>query len=229
MPISPEHVIPQMYLPQLAALREAIFARILPPFDGIDEEAGEVEREALERLEEYAHEDSDPAMIAEAAQDAGLEHYELLTGTRQTVINAFAVAISHLFEQQRHLLSHRTIIDSEVDSKRREITYLKLLDSAGIDCEEFPQRPVLEELDLVANVAKHAEGHSADRLRAVRPELFVPVEIRGASKLSDGYTRPVHTPLMGEGLYVQAEDLRAYLEAVEAFWQFVLNKFSSRI
>ena len=222
MPIVAESVIQRMFLPQIAVLRQTIFERVLPAFDQIEVEANQVEAKALDRLEENFNEDSDPADIAEAAFEAGLEHFELMAATRQTIMNAFVVAISHSFEQQRHFLTHHTIIDSEPSSRKRELKFVAMLHSSGIDYEQFSDRPRLEEMDLVANVAKHAEGQSAERLRAVRPDLFVHPSIRDISALSSA-THPVHTPLMGEAFFVQPEDLRTYLDVIEAFWQFVMN------
>jgi hypothetical protein len=161
--------------------------------------------------------------MAELAFNAGLEHYEQMTATRQTVINTFAITVSHLFEQQRHLLSFGTLLDWERDSRQRERRFGEFLEDRGVNHSMFIHRAKLEELDLVANVSKHAEGQSAERLRNLRPELFVPPSIRGDPFFGSSTVGPVNRPLMGEDLFVQPEDLRAYLEAIESFWQFVLK------
>ncbi len=226
MPIVAEDVIPSMFLPELAALRETVFARILPAFDGLESEAEAIQREALEQLNAKATEYSDGADLAEAAFEAGLEHYTLMTGAQQTMLNALAIALSHLFEQQRHLLTFRTLMDSEPDSRKREKAFAEFLKANGVDRTTFIQQAKLEELDLVANVAKHAEGQSADRLRALRPELFVNPSIRGDSILRSP-VGPANRTLMGDDLFVQPDDLRAYFSAVESFWQFVLTQLSA--
>jgi len=227
MPIVPEVVIPRMFLPQLAALRDAIFVRVLPAFDKLESEADQIEDETFERLGASAGEDTDPADLAEAAVEAGRRHFELTSATRQTVINAFAVALSHLFEQQRHFLSLRTLVDLEPDSKKREKRFRSSLKASGINDAMFIHHRKLEELDLVANVAKHAEGQSAERLRAWRPELFIHPLIRDDPGVASSSGVPVNRPLMGEDLFVQPDDLRAYLDAVESFWRFVLGQLSS--
>jgi hypothetical protein len=226
MPIVAEDVIPSMFLPELAALRQTIFGRILPAFDGLEMEAEQIQREALKRLQANANEYSDAADLAEAAFEAGLEHYELTTGARQIVINALVVALSHLFEQQRHLLTFPTLLDSEPDSRKRETRFFEFLKANGVDRTIFNQQTKLEELDLVANVAKHAEGRSADCLRALRQELFVHPSIREYPVLRSSVRR-VNRTLMGTDLFVQPEDLRAYFDAVEAFWKFVLDQLSA--
>jgi hypothetical protein len=223
MPIIAEVFIPKIFLPQLTALRDAIFERVLPAFEGIESEAEQIQREAFEQLCANADEYSDESQMAELAFNAGLEHYELMTATRQTVINTFAIAISHLFEQQRHLLSFGTLLDWEPDSRKRERRFSEFLEARGVDRTMFIHRAKLEELDLVANVAKHAEGQSAERLRTLRPELFVAPSIRGDPLFGSSTVGPVNRPLMGEDLFVEPDDLRAYLEAIESFWQFVLK------
>ena len=67
---------------------------LLPVFDDLDLEADRIEGEAFERLEMTAHEDTDPAGLAEAAFEAGLLHFELGTASRQALLNAFAVTLS---------------------------------------------------------------------------------------------------------------------------------------
>lgn len=223
MPIIAETVIPRIFLRQLMALRNVIFLRVLPAFESIQSEAEQIESETFERLSENANEYSNEEKIAESAFNAGLAHYELMTATRQTVLNTFAIAISHLFEQQRHLLSFGTLLDWEPNSRQRERRFCEFLEARGVDRTMFIHRAKLEELDIVANVAKHAEGQAAERLRTLRPELFVSPSIRGDPTFDSSDLGPVNRPLMGEDLFVEPDDLRAYLEAIESFWQFVLK------
>lgn len=223
MPIIAEEFIEWVFLPQLTALRDAIFERVLPAFERLESEAEQIESETFERLNTNASEYSDPAHMAEAAFKAGLDHFKTMTATRQTVINTFAIAISHLFEQQRHLLSFGTLLDWEPNSKQREKRFCEFLEARGVDRTKFIHHAKLEELDLVANVAKHAEGQAAERLRTLRPELFVHPSIRDDPVFGSSTVGPVNRPLMGEDLFVQPDDLRDYLEAIESFWQFVLN------
>lgn len=224
MPILERDVIPNLFLPQITALREAIFNRILPAFDRLDAEAKEIEQEAWEGFNRHAGEDDDPASLAEAAFEQGLEHFEIVSSTLQTIMNVFAVGIEHMFEQQRHLLSFRTLNDYEPDSRKREVGFRALLAEHGIDASRFPQAAKLEELHCVANVAKHAEGRAAARLRELRPELFTHPSIREGPL---GRLPPpwgVNSTLIGDDLFVEPDDLRHYLDAVKAFWEFVLEQ-----
>jgi hypothetical protein len=100
MPIIADIWIPELFIPQLRVLRKTIFERLLPTFDNIEAEGNQVAEETFQRFIANANEDSDEGSLAEAAFNVGLEHFQLLAGTRQTIINAFAIALSHLFEQQ---------------------------------------------------------------------------------------------------------------------------------
>jgi hypothetical protein len=226
MPIIPDEVVRSMFLPQLSALRESIFSRVLPTFDSIGAEAKAIEADAYVRLSARTTENTDGGDLAEAAFDAGLRHYHLMSETRQAVINVFAVAVAHLFEQQRHLLPFRTLSEAEPSSPKRERSFDALLEAHAIDARTFIHRSKLEELDLVSNVVKHAEGRSAKALRSLRPELFSHPSLQDAS-FSPPPVEPVHRPLMGTDLFVQPSDLRDYINAIESFWRFVLNRLTS--
>lgn len=226
MPIVAEPVIPSLFLPQLRALRRVIFDRVLPIFASIDSEAEQVERDSLSALLAAADEDADTADLYEAAHSDGLAHFELMVSIRQGLINALTIQVSHLFEQQRYFIARDTILDVEGDSRKLESRFRAKLDDRGVDDSMFIHRGKLLELDLVANAAKHAEGQSADKLRALRPELFTHPSIRDEIPPEEHGQIPITRPLMGEDLFVGEEDLRAYIDAVEAYWRFVLHSLA---
>ncbi len=61
-----------VYLPQVEVLKESVFERLLPSFDGIEEEAERHGDEAFERRGSSAGYDADPADIAEAALEESI-------------------------------------------------------------------------------------------------------------------------------------------------------------
>lgn len=223
MPIIPETIIPDMFLPQLRALREAIVSRILPCFEAIDSEAKEVERQIYRELCASAGEDADGGDLAEAATDAGIEHFQILGETRQIVINSLAVAIAHMFDQQKDLLCLPTLADAEPDDRERRKLFRKLLKRRGLDPRSFRHRSKLKELKLVANVAKHGEGESAKKLRDLRPELFTHPVLRHDPLHARLRPLSVNRTLLGADLFVEPADLTAYLDAAEEFWGFFLR------
>lgn len=220
MPIFLEHVISRLLLPQLDALRGVIFDRVLPAFASVEDEAKRVVHEARST----ASEDDDPADLAEAAFEAGASYLETMLYVRQSLLNSLAIQVSHLFDQQRHMLGRDTLLDFERDSKKLERAFREKLAMHSVDDRLFIHRDKLTELHLVANVAKHAEGQAAEKLRALRPELFTHELLRATTPREMLACGPITSPLMGDDLFVGPEDLRAYIGAVEDYWQFVLKQ-----
>ncbi|MFZ0931512.1 MAG: hypothetical protein WAN11_23110, partial [Syntrophobacteraceae bacterium] len=89
----------------------------------------------------------------------------------------------------------------------------------SIDVTVFPTWPSLEELRLVANTIKHAEGGSAEALRGRRPDLFIhPAAREGEDSTATPFQSRVRKPLFGEDLYLTTDDFSRYVEGVITFW-----------
>jgi hypothetical protein len=95
---------------------------------------------------------------------------------------------------------------------------------AGIDTEKFPCRPVMEELRLLANTIKHAEGDSAEKLRRCAPELFQRPRYFDSSEVLNSASADVFTPLLGDDIYVKASDIHRYKEAITLFWRSLAER-----
>ena len=67
---------------------------------------------------------------------------------------------------------------------------------------------------------KHGGGRSADRLRAIRPDLF---KIIG-DEIFPGLRRdlPIR-PLVGDGLNLTGEHFEFYAKAISAFWEEIIE------
>lgn len=74
--------------------------RLLPSFDGIDDEANAKVDEAWEAMSSMPVGEYGPLIdeseAAEMAHDAGREHYSAMSDARQTLINSFAIVLYHL-------------------------------------------------------------------------------------------------------------------------------------
>jgi hypothetical protein len=216
-------VFKREFSPQLSAIVEALEKRTLPAFDGIEKEAESVSEKTWEEfMSRPATGYEDPADLAEVAQEAGISHYLLLAGIRQGMINLFVAALYHTFEQQvmyfhrKQVLNPREENDPKLFNLHEFQTRLKDL---GIDITAFSSWPKIDDLRLVANVVKHGEGDSAQRLRRERPALFENPEIKKLG-LSSGRVNPrVFLPLAGEDLYVSLADIKEYRDAVVGFWE----------
>jgi hypothetical protein len=86
-----------------------------------------------------------------------------------------------------------------------------------IDIESFANWPKLQELRLLANTVKHAEGKSSSELMKIRPDLFI--FPKSFFAIEPKYPRPVYSPMSGDDIYVQLKDFNEYADALKGFWK----------
>jgi hypothetical protein len=213
----------QYFVPQLHSLVEVLEHRLLPTFTDIESEANEKAEREWERLGSLpARDDIDMSDLAEKAFQTGLAHYEMMTDLRQGLQNMFATALFHLYEQQVMFFHRRELLhpSEENDPKLfNPSVFRERLQKYGIDITKFQCWLDLEELRLLANTVKHAEGDSAKKLHTLRPDLFERPSF-GLSLLGKRSSPPrVYSPLMGEDVYVSVQDLRRFANSVEQFWK----------
>jgi hypothetical protein len=216
------HQIERDFLVQVHALRTAVQERLIPTFDNIEAEADAVAQEVWDAWGQSAGPDADSASAAEAAMDAGINHYQILHDTKQALLNLFSVGLHHLVEQQQLTFLRRELVPWGEDlaaSQMKASEFQGRLRSEGIDTSKYPCWAKMKELSLVANVVKHAEGNSAQKLRQVRPDLFTAPSIRSDEALSWIAGRHLYSPLSGDDLYVTEADLTGYFDAAQAFWE----------
>ena len=194
--------------------------KIIPAFDSIEKEADEIEREAFKNPSEYIDpEFYDPADAAEDAFEKGLEYYEWMKDMLQGITNLFTAGLYHLFEQQLLLFHCQELLDL---SEKNNIKLLNLTEAKdrlfkhGIIIENFNSWSKINELRIVANTVKHADGSSAQKLKSKRPDLFsrttnplfiTPPTIPG----------PLRTPLTGDSLYITQNEFNKFIAAVKEF------------
>lgn len=229
----------QFWAPQLRrfprearVLIEVIQDRVLPAFQGIEDEAEQVADSVYEELgqlpaDEYSY--IDMSDLAEIAHDKGLERYEELAGAKQALLNIAPVALYHLFEQQLLFFYRRQVLHPSEEYDRSRFRHLSVVEARlrrdGIDLHSFGSWPRIHELRHIANTIKHAEGDAADSLRTLRPDLFVVPILRNDPRWAVRGGSRVDLPLAGDDIYITGEDLCIYLRAVEEFW----NEFADAI
>ncbi len=202
---------------------ETLERRVLPAFEGIEAEAQAV---ADERWEEFmsapATPDADPGDFAESAEQAGVSDYLLMNGIRQGMLNLFAAALFHTFEQQVMLFHRKQVLHPSKENAPaffRMSEFQKRLEALGIGIRAFSSWAKVEELRLVASTVKHAEGDSARKLHQQRPDIFQPPEVPKICLIASRAARHVCMPLAGEDLYVSLKDVKEYRDAVLQFWE----------
>lgn len=214
------------FIPQITYIVDVLKERLLPNIKPEDIEA-ESERITDDKWEQLMSTpgtgDEDPGDFADKAQIAGISHYGLMYGIRQGLINLFAVALYHAFEQQAMYFHRKNVlnIDEENNPKKIKIpVFQKRLKKFGVNIGDFASWPkIYDELRHVANVAKHAEGDSSSKLKAIRRDMFENPFLSDIPLLSGPITMPMYQPLIGDGLYVSLIDIEKYRDHLVRFWQ----------
>ncbi len=210
------------YIPSLEHLFRTLETRLLANFrpTDIENEAEAVRDEAWECFMSSPVPKRDPEDCAQAAQEAGLRHYMMLSDIRQGVINMFAAGLYHAFEQQlvdfyRCELMPRGSCDPSLYKVSRVKGSLRM---QGVDIELLESWKLIDELRLLANTVKHGEGGSAAELRRRRPDLFNRSDMPPEMQAFFSNTQ-VFLPMLGEDLYVTTDQLRQYRDATVEFWR----------
>jgi hypothetical protein len=136
--------------------------------------------------------------------------------------NLFTAGVFHLFEQQVG-----TLLEDWTGKRPKfpfeELGKLSIKDAAGssVDLSSAQMWSKLDELRLVANVVKHAEGDSANKLRAVNGAHFKLPSVRGTDLDKFFGNRMLGEPLTGEGLYITKDDYDAFVVVVIDYWKWL--------
>lgn len=211
-----------IFVPHLNRLLGVLEQRLLPTFDSVDKDAKSVEDAEYERLMSMPGDpDQDPSLVAEQAFEAGVEHYVAMSAIRQSLINSYAATLYHAWEQQ--LLSfHRREVLLTTEEHEHDLLKLKVLRerllAVGIDIAKLPSWAAIDELRLLTNAVKHAEGNSADKLKQLRPELFEHPSTRELGLPYFNSVPRVYMPLSGEDIFVTPGSLRSYCAELVQFW-----------
>jgi len=153
----------------------------------------------------------------------------MASSVKQILLNICATALYHLFEQQVLVILRKEILRP---SKENMISLLKIktfkdeLLKGGVDIEKFSSWPILEELRLVSNSIKHAEGKSAEILRQRNHEIFINPILKKYNIASTPTSNWLYMPLAGDDIYVQIQDLKKYHDAIRAFWNEYISQLS---
>lgn len=203
----------------IIAFREYIFRDVVPQFSRLNERADQIASEYFNNaINQPAGEDcnGDLSGFAEDSHNHALSWYETMRSLRQTMLNLLAAGLFHLTEQQLAQLGNDAVFDNRRPRSASIGDIVKWYKSVlRLDLEQLSGWPLIDELRLVANTAKHAEGTSCAELRCLRPDLFCDptfAQIYQGMGIKDYFeNRQVSAPLAGEDLYVSEEILHSDL------------------
>jgi hypothetical protein len=143
----------------------------------------------------------------------------------QATLNLFSAGLFHVVEQQLADLTRDAAIEKEVSDTKLEVVVSWYKKNCQLDLMQFSSWSVIEELRLVANTTKHAEGSASKQLRTKRPELFVYPLLRKDDPNTLALHTPVSLPLGGDGLYVTGDDFCKYHKAVLDLFDWLRKYF----
>ena len=193
---------------QLDVFYKLVMNRLLPAFSGLEKEADNIEKEMLIKSNANFNQNTmDEACVVENAYFKGINHYSLQYQMKQSFINVSTLWLYHLFEQQLNNISLKTIEKFDYTKHNSKDQINEFLIEKGlydkVNCKK------INELRLVANTIKHAEGGSKKNLKEERPDLFT----RGL-----GLNEKVTIPLFENEICVSELEFSKYHNAIVGFW-----------
>ena len=227
--------IRQSVLPSLRTFSKVVTRDVLSGFEGLERRADAVSEAEYARLGSCSgsSDDENFGQAAEAAYEAGIDFYLMMSEFRQGTVNLLAVGLFHLFEQQLQHISKDGLfrglppLDDSKLAKAEEWFRTHL----GIELESFQGWDLIEgELRLVVNTIKHGDGPSASRLRKINPKLFEDPSVSNFDHF-EWLKRPefshIEMPLTGNSIYVSEEQLQTYALATQQVFEELAQYLAS--
>lgn len=216
-------------LPPVEAYNGDLFRDVLKAFDHLEERSDE---KANDFFNNYTgNETTDPGDVAGWAREHSYSWWQTMVSLRQSMINLMAAGLFHLIEQQLGALSLDCVYERVRDTKL-EIVRRWYIANLGIDLASLSDWPRIDELRLVTNSVKHAEGPSARQLRKLRPDLFAnPAFAHIRSEMGGRWharQEPLAMPLAGEDLFVTETDLHSYCSAAVGLFEGIVEFCEAR-
>lgn len=203
---------------QNRAFAEGVRSKLMPLFDNMHEEADEHAESTFQNLRQGVSWEGGPdeSELADQALGEGIEHYENLMFVKGQLIALAAAGLYHLWERTLKSfiireLSHRGLAGSDRSKILRADfpTLREWLTRMGFPAEHSSILDELHVLSMVANVAKHGEGASFEKLVTLAPE----------------FVEGPYGPMMGismtsaDGLWITQERFNRLASAVDRFWE----------
>ena len=218
------------YVHSVSLYVEVLTDSLLPTFDNLSKEADEFANSEAQRLGRSFNPDyGDPEDVLERAYESSIDWYINMSGVKQSLVNLYSVCLRHMFEQQLFDFAHYAIRRTS-GSANYEKDKTDIETELGIQFAKLPAWNRIEELRLVCNTVKHAEGSSSKELKAKLQEVFTPSTLKGLSG-GEGFPmfqgkRKVFQPMAGEDVYLEPQDILGYGEAIESFWNELAEKIA---
>lgn len=216
--------------------KETYSNKINPIFENMEEEANTIAEERYQELGSSFNPDyHDPADFAEAAWEAGLEHYEGMSLMKYNTKLMWISTLYQFWEQQvrKFIYEEVTMTHQFIDNKGNEIKF-KDFCTNGIndikeefsefnqDLEKLSCWDKISELRLLTNVIKHGDGWSATQLKGLRPDFF-------KADFSDYDLLEMYKTTLNENvLNIEDYEFQKYCDAIVEFWNVLPERMYSK-
>ncbi len=220
-----KHTIEEIIFPQLDAFSNRVNESLYPALNNMQEEEEKI-RKKVEEKYSYA----DPSDVCDQMEDEVVIHLIYLIQIKYSTLNLLAVGLYHTLEQHLAWLCRDEnrfykigVLDDNLSHLYESKDFLEKYFS--LELEKFNSWQKIDELRLVANTVKHAEGSKTDDLRKLRADLFIPPNMRSYPDLTNDISLPkVEYTATGEHFFISIDDLNQYFKDVKSFWQELIEK-----
>lgn len=216
-------------LPFFRVYQESILTDVLAGFVNIETRADEVAEAAFNRMASRPATDDfdgDMSREAEAAQEEGQLYYDAMCGLRQATINLMTAGLFHLLEQQLANVCYDTAFrDYRLKEAKLDLIVTWYRQQFDLDLQKLPQWPTIDELRLLANAAKHAEGSGAKQIRKLRPDVFRNPLLDNMGLKWSLSNEPLRLPLAGDDLFVTEAMFAEYATTALEFVKAIIAHF----
>jgi len=215
------HHMRNVFIYEIDLFANCLVDKVIPAFENLKEESKNVaDREYKVRASSF---NSNKGLdeVAEEAEDEAINYYIMMKNMLQGIINMFTAGLYHIFEQQLFFFHRKELLspDEEDNTNLLKIEEVAArLTNNGIDIEKSKSWKKIDELRLVANTVKHADGRSSEKLKELRAKLFWRPNFIDGFDTQQLTPTSVYKPLMGEDLYITQQEFMLYVKAVKEFW-----------
>ncbi|WP_425073274.1 hypothetical protein [Sagittula sp. S175] len=197
--------------------------RLLNQFGNMEADADQASKDWLKKASrDFDPDRHDEGVIYDAAEQAGVDFYQLLSDMRDQTYLSVVAGMYHGWDKQlRSWLAgevHHWYSGSAASQKIWSINAEKiedLLQSQGWGFSSKPYHRLLDACRLIVNVYKHGEGGSFEDLKMRYPE-YLPGTNHGVTSNSPAASYLDHTDMK-----VSDAQLQSLSDAIVAFWRDV--------
>lgn len=225
------HHMRNVFIYEIDLFANCLADKVIPAFENLEEESKNVADREYEVRASSFNSNKGLDEVAEEAEDEAINYYVTMKNVLQGMINMFTAGLYHIFEQQIFFFHRKELLsrDEEDNTNLLKIEDVTVrLASNGIDVKNFKSWQKIDELRLIADTVKHADGRSSEKLKKLHPELFWrPNFIDGCDSQKLTPTS-VYKPLMGEDFYITRQKFMLYVKAVKDFWYEMIEDLKGK-